>query len=95
MPQDGKDDDEQLERLLEALSDPAATAPQRRGGGHKPNGTPSNGNGQPMPPPPPPGPGYRVKNVEVFYMPETGEVFLDYEWVMPSESKLTRQVVRV
>lgn len=80
LPKDGKDDDEQLERLLGALSDPNAVgpAPRNRKSIGATNGAVASSS---MPPPATPAPGYRVKNLEVFYMPETGEVFMDYEWV--------------
>lgn len=77
MPQDGKDDDEQLEKLVSALNDSTLNAPHLKRG-HKVNGT-ANGSHSSMPPPSGPPLPYRVKNIEVFYMPETGEVFLDYE----------------
>lgn len=79
--QDSQDDDEQLNKLMTALQDPTLSAPvpKKPRGSVQANGAP-NGTGQP----PPAGsqvPGYRVKNVDCFFIPETGEIFLDYEWV--------------
>ncbi|KAL1406251.1 hypothetical protein Q8F55_007945 [Vanrija albida] len=82
LPQDANDDDEQLDKLLTALNDPVLAAPPpRRSKVDKVNGqaAPVNGGPNALAQPPLPGPSYRVKNVEVFYMPETGEIFLDYE----------------
>lgn len=84
LPQDANDEDEQMDKLLAALNDPVLAAPvPRRSKVDKAaaNGQPAavNGGANALMPPPPPGPSYRVKNVEVFYMPETGEIFLDYE----------------
>lgn len=89
LPKDGKDDDEQLEKLLTALNDPVIAAPlpkrsQKDKAADKANGAvngSANGTVSSMPPPAGPVPSYRVKNVEVFYIPETGEMFLDYEYV--------------
>ncbi|CAK9782707.1 hypothetical protein CC85DRAFT_92470 [Cutaneotrichosporon oleaginosum] len=78
---DSNDDEAQLSKLISVLHDPTLSAPvpKRPRASLQANGAPPNGAGQP-----PPGhgslvPGYRVKNVDCFYLPETGEIFLDYE----------------
>lgn len=79
--QDSSNDEEQLNKLMAALQDPTLCAPlpKKPRGSTQANGA-LNGAGQP-PPAPGPVPGYRVKNVDCFIIPETGEIFLDYEWV--------------
>ncbi|GMK57836.1 hypothetical protein CspeluHIS016_0406700 [Cutaneotrichosporon spelunceum] len=74
------DDDAQLDKLISVLHDPtlSAPAPKKPRGSLLANGAP-NGAGQPPPGRGAPVPGYRVKNVDCFYLPETGEIFLDYE----------------
>lgn len=81
MPKDSEDDEEQLEKLLTVLNDPTIAASSKKPHKDKANGVVNGASavhGTPLP-----GaahlPGYRVKNVEVFYLPETGEIFLDYE----------------
>lgn len=86
MPPDGKDDDEQLERLLGVFSGSMglSTAKGKRPGttvltgqislnGDKPEG--SNGvNGVENV-------AWKIWDRECWYIPETGEIFTDYEWV--------------
>lgn len=82
-PQDGKDEDEQYDKLISALNDPTLSAPApKRGQRPSMNGSVNGGGGGMLPPVVPTAPGYRVKNVDVFYIPETGEIFLDYEYVL-------------
>ncbi|KAK4688137.1 hypothetical protein P7C73_g1979, partial [Tremellales sp. Uapishka_1] len=79
LPVDGKDDEEQADRLLSALR--GELVPEALGVGVKKStvtkavngnagGVEVNGLG---------GTGWRLKNVDVWYVQETGEVFLDYE----------------
>jgi hypothetical protein len=79
---DTNDDEAQLDKLISVLHDPtlSAPAPKKPRASMQANGAP-NGAGQPPPAQGGPVPGYRVKNVDCFYLPETGEIFLDYEWV--------------
>lgn len=81
LPKDSKDEEEQLEKLLTALNDPTIAAPSRKSHKDKVNGVVNGAStSQDMAPPGSASlPSYRVKNVEVFYLPETGEIFLDYE----------------
>lgn len=81
IPKDSTDDEEQLEKLLTALNDPNLAAPARKTHKDKVNGV-VNGTSTARDMPQPGSaslPSYRVKDVEVFYLPETGEIFLDYE----------------
>jgi bromodomain adjacent to zinc finger domain protein 1A len=92
LPPDSEDPSEQLELLLSALRGdllPGAVlaVPGRRS--VKANGQSHAGQTGVAPSPhseggngvvaPLPGTGYKVKNVEVYYIEETGEIFLDYE----------------
>lgn len=78
--QDSKDDDEQLDKLITALHDPTLSAPvpKKPRGSMQTNGAP-NGSAHPPSAAGSSVPGYRVKNVDCFFIPETAEIFLDYE----------------
>lgn len=78
-PEDGQDEEEQYDKLVSALNDPTLSAPvAKRGQRPSMNGA-ANGGMLPPVAPASAAPGYRVKNIDVFYIPETGEIFLDYE----------------
>ncbi|KAL7419030.1 hypothetical protein Q5752_006715 [Cryptotrichosporon argae] len=84
LPPDGKDDEEQLERLAAILADPVIAS--RRVRAHVNGGDEADAEAAYAKPVIDeadtvelPNPAWKVKNAEVFYIPETGEMFLDYE----------------
>ncbi len=92
LPEDGKDDDEQLDRLQAALKGDFQSLYLGSGGGSQRSGSVKvdskvkvrNGYGQDHEDNPTSAqgiviPAFKVKDVDCFYIPETGEVFLDYE----------------